>query len=646
MKQHYLLFSLLLGLSSPLFAQSTPTKAALDEQFQQAMKLLTDPSNSAEGIRLVEQVAKGNGVDAQLWLGDNYFYGLYPETPKDYLKAIYWYEKAAEQQSYFAMEKLAEIYEKGLGVPVDLTKTVELHKKAHELAGYANDSSLYVAKAYLNGIGVEKDLQQAVTYLQKNAEAYSVEANLLLGKLYETGEGVEQSDSKAFECYSRIGKSNLLQNNSENSYRLAKMYAEGRGTEKNLEQAAANYIDVLKYGNHTLKQEAKAGLASLLPEITQLAETDEIYQLLLGSLYEDGFGVAKDVYKADHLYKTLYQNSEDAYVSDEAFTLLDHLRKRVTGIQRPVHIIEPTEADKAALLQVQSAIEKGEKELVCKLLPPLADKGWAEAQYTLANLDDFPCTLNPTKAFELMQKAAQQQHTLAMAALADLYQTGFGVEPDWWFATYWYQQAANKGDIDSLFQLAHHYEDGIGVFRDPQQAAELYQQAIDKGHRDSHTNLGHLYASGTLGEPDYAKALSLFSIAAEQGDALAMFNTGVMYLDAQGVEQNYQQARYWLEKAVENGDANSLALLGEIYQTGKGVKKDLKKAFEYYMSAADNGSIDALYAIARAYEKGEGTKKDLEQAKVFYRLVIASGETELVEPAQIALDKLTKKSKK
>ena len=81
MKQHYLLFSLLLGLSSPLFAQSTPTKAALDEQFQQAMKLLTDPSNSAEGIRLLEQVAKGNVVDAQLSAGDNYFYGLYPRNP-------------------------------------------------------------------------------------------------------------------------------------------------------------------------------------------------------------------------------------------------------------------------------------------------------------------------------------------------------------------------------------------------------------------------------------------------------------------------------------------------------------------------------------------------------------------------------------
>ncbi|QIM62400.1 hypothetical protein A1D29_03295 [Pasteurellaceae bacterium Orientalotternb1] len=646
MKPHYLLFSMLLGLSSPLFAQTTPTKEELNEQLQQAMQLLTDSSNSQQGILLLEQVANENYADAQLWLGDNYFYGIYPETPKDYLKAIYWYEKAAEQQSYFAMEKLAEIYEKGLGVSVDLTKAFELHKKAYELAGYANDSSLYVAKAYLNGIGVEKDLQQAVTYLQKNAEAYSAEANILLGKLYETGEGVEQSDSKAFECYSRIGKSTLFQNNSENSYRLAKMYAEGRGTERNLEQASAYYIDVIKYGSQTLKQEAKTELTSLIPEITQLAETDEIYQLLLGSLYEDGFGVPKDVYKADSLYKTLYQNSEDTYVSGEAFTLLDHLRKRATGVQRPVHIINPTEADKTALLQIQSAIGQGEKELVCKLLPPLAEKGWAEAQYTLANLDDFPCMPNPTKAFELMQKAAQQQHTLAMVTLADLYQTGFGVEQDWWFASYWYQQAANKGDVESLFQLAHRYEEGMGVFRDPQKAAELYQQAIDKGHIDSHTNLGHLYVNGTLGEPDYAKALSLFNIAAEQGDALAMFNLGVMYLDAHGVEQDYQQARYWLEKAEENGDANSFALLAEIYQTGKGVKKDLKKAFEYYMEAADNGSIDALYAIARAYEKGEGTTQDLEQAKAFYRLVIASGEPEFAEPAQIALDKLNKNSKK
>lgn len=588
MKRH-LLLSLLLSFSSPLFAQSAQNNEILNQQLSEAMKLLTDEKTAQQGTQLLMQVAKSNHPDAQQWLGDSYFYGSSVDTPQDYAKAMYWYEKAAEQRSAFAAQKLAEIHEKGLGVPVDLVKAFQYHKKADELLGYANDSGLYVGKAYLNGIGVEKDVQQAVTYLEKNAEGYSTEANLLLGQLYEAGEGVAQSDSKAFEYYSRIGLSHLFNNNSEASFRLAKMYAEGRGTEKNLVEAVPKYLDVFHYGSRALKQEAEADLKTHLPELTKQAETDSKAQLALASLYENGIGVPKDVFKADHIYKTIYQQSDDEFERMDAFFTLDALRKKVTGVQRPVHIIEPTQEDKTALIQAQTAIDQADMAKACQMLQPLAEKGWAEAQYAFAHLqiDEF-CTpsLSKTEIFELMQRAARQQHTPAMADLAWMYQNGFGTEEDWWFAAYWNQQAADKGHVNALYHLAYHYEEGIGVLRDLQKAVEFYQKAADQDHMEAQTNLGQLYANGKLGEPNYSKALELFTIAAKQGDELAMSNLGILYLEGDGVAKDVQQAIYWLDQAAEKGEPNAAMQLASLYQFGDGVKKDLKKAFEYHMIAA------------------------------------------------------------
>jgi TPR repeat protein len=72
---------------------------------------------------------------AQCKLGTVYFEG--DGVPKDFAKAMEWYEKSAEQGYVVAQSSLGEMYEKGHGVPKNRAKAIEWYTKAAE-QGYLN----------------------------------------------------------------------------------------------------------------------------------------------------------------------------------------------------------------------------------------------------------------------------------------------------------------------------------------------------------------------------------------------------------------------------------------------------------------------------------------------------------------------------
>jgi TPR repeat protein len=74
----------------------------------------------------------------------------------DYIKAVEWYRKAAEQGYAHAQYRLGYCYGKGMGVPKDLVKAVELIRKA---ADQEFDEAQYMlSHIYYHGIGVPRDL--------------------------------------------------------------------------------------------------------------------------------------------------------------------------------------------------------------------------------------------------------------------------------------------------------------------------------------------------------------------------------------------------------------------------------------------------------------------------------------------------------
>jgi TPR repeat protein len=178
--------------------------------------------------------------------------------------------------------------------------------------------------------------------------------------------------------------------------------------------------------------------------------------------------------------------------------------------------------DKAALYKKGiAAFEAGDFEQSYIIWKPLAENGYAVAQYSLGKLFDrgggpieknpFMAALwyrqaaaqgvaaarnnlaimyaqgrgvpaNPARAVELWHQAAQQDHPMAQFNLGLSYFNGDGVAADPKVAVQWFERAAGAGVVGAQYALGQILRQGAGVSRDPQRALVFYDQAARQGY--------------------------------------------------------------------------------------------------------------------------------------------------------------------
>jgi len=77
--------------------------------------------------RASQELKEINDPEHDWKLGFTYGKGSF--QPKDYAKAIYWYQKAASEGNLISFGELGEMYEKGMGVPVDMDKAFDWYTR-------------------------------------------------------------------------------------------------------------------------------------------------------------------------------------------------------------------------------------------------------------------------------------------------------------------------------------------------------------------------------------------------------------------------------------------------------------------------------------------------------------------------------------
>lgn|GEM_PF-2744389 len=258
-----------------------------------------------------QKAAEQENVDAEAWLGH-----IYIHTNEK--KAFRWYQSAADKGSLEALYQLGYLYQHGIGTKKSLSKGFSLYKEACE-QGHI-ESMFQIGECYRNGWSVKKDLTQALEWYQKAADAGHAKACFEIGKLEEEAEHYseavkwymrasekEYADAKALlgDMYMKgIGG---LEQNSETAFRLymkaaelgseladwriAKCYLSGNGVEKDLEK-----------GYEWLKKETKR-------------DNRDAY-LLMGYCYAKGWGVTQDKEEANHWYSKAKKGGRGDYVLD------------------------------------------------------------------------------------------------------------------------------------------------------------------------------------------------------------------------------------------------------------------------------------------------------------------------------------------
>ena len=155
-----------------------------------------------EEIHIVKIKAYAGNMEAQLDLGVMYYNGK--GVPQDYVKAIEWYEKAADQESADAQMNLGYIYQQGLGVRQDKMKALELYKKAER---QQNDARAQILLGNLYGdeeAFLANDPVKSIEWYEKAANQNNKTALQKIARAYEHGINVSKNMNKAKEWYGKL----------------------------------------------------------------------------------------------------------------------------------------------------------------------------------------------------------------------------------------------------------------------------------------------------------------------------------------------------------------------------------------------------------------------------------------------------------
>ena len=155
--------------------------------------------NFIMAISYFQKAAEQGLAEAQCDLGTCYIYGN--GVTENYEIAVFWYRKAAEQGDARAQCNLGLCYSKGYGVPQDDNLAVNWYRKAAEQGFAGGQYNLGVS--YRKGLGVPQDDNLAVNWYRKAAAQGDASAQYGLGWHYEYGKGVAQDNNIAYDWYSK-----------------------------------------------------------------------------------------------------------------------------------------------------------------------------------------------------------------------------------------------------------------------------------------------------------------------------------------------------------------------------------------------------------------------------------------------------------
>lgn len=303
------------------------------------------------------------------------------------------------------------------------------------------EASAQFALGYWNywhdGQSDKTDYKEAIKWFKKSAEQGNSDAYTCLGKMYDLGWGVTQSDEKALYWYQK----GVASGNAWSAYSLGACYSD---------EVLGLKFDWDKHN-----------------ELWEKAAQHEDYYWLYRSIaerYRDGIKYVSQDY-------------------DEAFKWYSKGAKR---------------GDSIALAQINNigakfvnghGVTQDYKEAV-KWFRKAAEHGYALAQYNLGSkyYEGEGVIQDYKEAVKWYRKAAEQGLSKAQFSLGFIYSRGEGVIQDYKEAVKWYRKAAEQGYADAQSNLGLMYDNGKGVIQDYIQAHAWYNVASANGRKSASIN--------------------------------------------------------------------------------------------------------------------------------------------------------------
>ena len=150
-------------------------------------------------------------------------------------------------------------------------------------------------------------------------------------------------------------------------------------------------------------------------------------------------------------------------------------------------------------------------------------------------------------AYKLWLPLAEQGFAKAQYKLGTLYNYGLSVPQDYKEAVRLYLLSAEQGYVDAQYNLGVLYHDGQGVPQDYKEAVKWYRLSAEQGDASAQYNLGNMYVRGEGVPQDYALAHMWFNLSGSNGDKDAVKNRDIIEkrMSKQQIEKAQELARNW-----------------------------------------------------------------------------------------------------
>lgn len=407
-----------------------------------------------------------------------------------------------------------------------------------------------MAMAYLYGSDeIEKDVQQAVEYLKKEADRSNVLALSDLGKIYQRGIGTEIDEAKADGYYKKAFEGFQTLSDTENSmneylsYRIGKCYLYGTGTEKDYENAMQSFEEAgdNKYALYSLGMMYKKGLGTEVSDdgayqcFYNSAIQDNCYaQYETAKALETGKGVDADPERAEMFYKKAFRNFERMEKENGD----DNLQYR---LGRMCYEGKGTEQDtEMAVFYLERSVEmKNENSMF------LLSQIWIKE----GHID------HKDEAEKMLLYLREQEHEAAS------------------------------------FLLGREYITGEYFDKDVRKGIEILKEFEDESYAAHYLYRAYMELS------DMPMALKYLLQLAESGNDFAQFQYGRYLIEGEAVEKNIEEGIRWLERSAEQNNMFAQYLLGKLFLFGNEVERDEERALRYLESSAQQGNEYAQWML-------------------------------------------------
>jgi len=586
-----------------------------------------------ESFEIVLSLANAGVAESQNTLGCMYRDGKNVEQDNE--KALFWLRKSSDSGNLEAQVNLGDMLLKGIGIHADPEESLKLFTNAANRGNL--DARNRVAMLSGNSLNdpIQRELREQLHHLavKGGAKAKLNYANLLMKYIFSFDDKKEAF--RWFKDAADLG-------NADAQYRVALMYRDGFGVEKNNSESLKYFEFSGNNGNlRAMQYLGDAYLNGIIDfdekksfwwHLKAAERGNPTSQYQIAVMYRDGNGVEKDDRLSESWFKSCVYSGlvgfasilSDAYskgmqvLKDDEIAYKWHLFSAESGnvnamYQRGIIDITGSRGEiniNAGFLSLCGAAERGDVRAMntlgwmfkngvhvsknntesLKWFGKSAELEHPEGLYNTAILME---KINSVDRTDLIQKAAEGGHLSAQVELGDRL-----LPNDEETALKWYTLAGERGNQEARMKVMKILA-GIDVVKEDVERITSYNDGPNLTE-----NLSYEYDTADTilkqawYEEDRAHAFKTMHELAEKDNPNAMYQIGLMYRDGIGVEVDYGLMEYWLGRSANKGNPHAAMVLGDAYRKATFGKEDLELSQKYYTIAAERNNVNGMYYAA------------------------------------------------